>query len=133
MAFVFPRSSRVSRGGSGGSAAAGSGGWDEAVAKNLEAGFYVHSFCPVGPEGPAFASGSREESQREFHRRPQWRELGLGAWMNICREINVEMAGNLHTQESSARGHGCETCALSRQLARVAQVSIVRRQRVRES
>ena len=25
------------------------GGWDEAVAKNLEAGFYNHSFCPIGP------------------------------------------------------------------------------------
>ena len=32
----------------------GGGGWDEAVAKKLESGFYNHSFCPVGPEGPAF-------------------------------------------------------------------------------
>ena len=30
------------------------GGRDEAVAKNLVAGFYNHSFCPIGPEGPAF-------------------------------------------------------------------------------
>ena len=29
------------------------GGWDDAVAKNLEAGFYNHSFCPIGSEGDA--------------------------------------------------------------------------------
>ena len=28
------------------------GGWDEAVAKNQAAGFYNHSFCPIGLEGP---------------------------------------------------------------------------------
>ena len=29
------------------------GGWGEAVANILDAGFYNHSFCHFGPEGPA--------------------------------------------------------------------------------
>ena len=75
------------------------GGWDEAVAKNLEAGFYNHSFCPVGPEGPAFCiwevrEGITAEEFQEFIDGPNGVNFGLGAWMNICREINVEMAGN---------------------------------------
>jgi len=75
------------------------GGWDEAVAKNLEAGFYNHSLCPVGPEGPAFCiwedrEGITAEEFQEFIDGPKGVNFGLGAWMNICREINVEMAGN---------------------------------------
>lgn len=75
------------------------GGWDEAVAKNLEAGFYNHSFCPVGPEGPAFCiwevrEGITAEEFQEFIDGPNGVNFGLGAWMNICREINLEMAGN---------------------------------------
>ena len=74
------------------------GGWDEAVAKNLEAGFYNHSFCPIGPEGPAFCiwevrEGITAEEFQEFIDGPNGVNFGLGAWMNICREINVEMAG----------------------------------------
>ena len=47
------------------------GGWDEAVAKNLEAGFYNHSFSPIGPEGPAFCiwevrEGITAEEFQEF-------------------------------------------------------------------
>ena len=39
------------------------GGWDEAVAKNLEAGFFNHSFCPIGPEVLHSVSGkSAKES-----------------------------------------------------------------------
>ena len=30
------------------------GGWGEAVANILDAGFYDHSFCHFGPEGPAY-------------------------------------------------------------------------------
>ena len=75
------------------------GGWDEAVAKNLEAGFYNHSFCPIGLEGPAFCiwevrEGITAEEFQEFIDGPNGVNFGLGAWMNICREINVEMAGN---------------------------------------
>ena len=74
------------------------GGWDEAVAKNLEAGFYNHSFCPIGPEGPAFCiwevrEGITAEEFQEFIDGPNGVNFGLGAWMNTCREINVEMAG----------------------------------------
>ena len=74
------------------------GGWDEAVAKNLEAGFHNHSFCPIGPEGPAFCiwevrEGITAEEFQEFIDGPNGVNFGLGAWMNICREINVEMAG----------------------------------------
>ena len=74
------------------------GGWDEAVAKNLEAGFYNHSFCPIGHEGPAFCiwevrEGITAEEFQEFIDGPNGVNCGLGAWMNTCREINVEMAG----------------------------------------
>ena len=87
------------------------GGWDEAVAKNLEAGFYNHSFCPVGPEGPAFCiwevrEGITAEEFQEFIDGPNGVNFGLGAWMNICREINVEMAGNPRIRESSESPHG---------------------------
>ena len=79
--------------------APGGGGWDEAVAKNLETGFYNHAFCPVGPEGPAFCiwevrEGITAEEFQEFIDGPNGVNFGLGAWINICREINVEMAGN---------------------------------------
>jgi len=30
------------------------GGWGEAVANNLDAGFYSHLSCPIGAEGPAY-------------------------------------------------------------------------------
>ena len=90
-----------------------SGGWDEAIAKNLEAGFYNHSFCPVGPEGPAFCiwevrEGITAEEFQEFIDGPNGVNFGLGAWMNICREINVEMAGNPLTQESSEATGGSQ-------------------------
>ena len=82
------------------------GGWDEAVAKNLEAGFYNHSFCPIGPEGPAFCiwevrEGITAEEFQEFIDGPNGVNFGLGAWMNICREINVEIAGNPRIRGSS--------------------------------
>jgi len=74
------------------------GGWDAAVAVNLEAGFYNHSFCPVGPEGPAFCiwevrDGISAEEFQEFIDGPNGVNFGLNAWMNICRKIDVEMAG----------------------------------------
>ena len=74
------------------------GGWDEAVAKNLEAGFYNHCFCPISPEGPAFCiwevrEGISAEQFQEFIDGPNGVNFGLGAWMNICREINLELAG----------------------------------------
>ena len=30
------------------------GGWDNAVATNLEVGFFNHFFCPTSAEGPIF-------------------------------------------------------------------------------
>lgn len=75
------------------------GGWDEAVANNLEAGFYNHAFCPIGPEGPAYCiwevrEGISAESFQEFIDGPNGVNFGLGAWMNICKEINLELAGS---------------------------------------
>ena len=75
------------------------GGGDEAVAKNLEAGFYNHSFCPVGPEGPAFCiwevrDGISDAEFQAFIDGPNGPDFGLGALLNICREINLELAGN---------------------------------------
>ena len=75
------------------------GGWDDAVAKNLEAGFYNHAFCPIGPDGPAFCIWEvREDISLEdfqaFIDGPMGVNFGLNAWMNICREINIELAGN---------------------------------------
>lgn len=73
------------------------GGWDEAVSKNLEAGFYNHSFCPIGPESPAFCiwkvrEGITAEEFQDCIDGPNGVNFGLTAWMNICREINVDMA-----------------------------------------
>ena len=67
--------------------------------KNLQAGFYNHSFCPIGPEGPAFCiwevrEGITAEEFQEFIDGPNGVNFGLGAWMNICKEINLELAGN---------------------------------------
>ena len=72
------------------------GGWDEEVAKNLQAGFYNHSFCPIGPEGPAFCiwevrEGITAEEFQEFIDGPNGMNFGLGAWMNICKEINLSL------------------------------------------
>ena len=76
------------------------GGWDEAVAKNLEAGFYNHSFSPIGPEGPAFCiwevrEGITAEEFQEFIDGPNGVNFGLGAWMNICRRSTLRWRGNL--------------------------------------
>ncbi len=75
------------------------GGWDEAVSKNLQAGFFNHSFNPIAPEGPAFCiwevqEGITDEQFQDFIDGPHGPDFGLGAFMNICREINVELAGN---------------------------------------
>ena len=75
------------------------GGWDQAVANNFEAGFYNHAFCPIGPEGPAYCiwevrEGISAESFQEFIDGPNGVNFGLGAWMNICKEINLELAGS---------------------------------------
>ena len=59
------------------------GGWDEAVAKNLQAGFYNHSFCPIGPEGPALYLGSPRGHHSggisRAHPRSQRREFRAGS------------------------------------------------------
>ena len=54
-----------------------------AVAKNLEAGFYNHAFCPIGPEGPAFCiwevrEGITVEEFQEFIDGPNGVNFGLG-------------------------------------------------------
>lgn len=75
------------------------GSWDDAVAKNLEASFYNHAFCPIGPKGPAFCiwevleDRSAEEFQ-EFVCGPIVVNFGLDAQMNICRELDINLAGN---------------------------------------
>ena len=74
------------------------GGWDDAVTRNLEAGFYNHSFNPVGLEGPAFCiwevrEGISAEQFQDFIDGPMGVNFGLDAWMNICREINIDLAG----------------------------------------
>ena len=75
------------------------GGWDDAVAENLKAGFYNHSFNPISEEGPAFCiwevrEGITAEQFQEFIDGPKGPDFGLGAMMNICKEINVELAQN---------------------------------------
>ena len=75
------------------------GGWDDAVAENLKAGFYNHSFNPISEEGPAFCiwevrEGITAEQFQEFIDSPKGPDFGLGAMMNICKEINVELAQN---------------------------------------
>ena len=75
------------------------GSWGDTVQKNLEAGFYNHSFKPIGLEGPAFCiwevkEGITAEQFQEFIDGPNGPDFGLGAMMNLCREINCELAGN---------------------------------------
>ena len=74
------------------------GGWDEAVAKNLEAGFYNHSANGIAEEGPVYCIWeTREEITaeqfQEFIDGPNGPDFGLGALMNICKQINPELMG----------------------------------------
>ena len=68
------------------------------MTRNLEAGYYNYSFNPVGLEGPACIWEVREGiSDAEFQAfidGPNGPDLETGALLNICREINVELAGN---------------------------------------
>ena len=81
------------------------GGWDEAVAKNLEAGFYNHRSVlldqKVLPLHLGSSRGNHSGGISGLYRRPQWRELRIGGVDEYLQEIDVEMAGTLHTQESS--------------------------------
>ncbi|MEJ6658203.1 MAG: hypothetical protein QNL17_05270 [Synechococcus sp. ChSW.bin.154] len=75
------------------------GGWDDAVEKNLEAGFFNHSFCPISSEGPVFCiwevrEGITYEQFQDFIDGPMGVNFGLKAMMNICKLINLELAGN---------------------------------------
>ena len=68
--------------------------------KILRLAFFNHSFCPIGPEGPAFCIWEVPEviSTKEFQEfidGPMGVNFELGAWMNICREIDVELSGNV--------------------------------------
>ena len=74
------------------------GGWGEAVANILDAGFYNHSFCHFGPEGPAYCiwevrEGITAVEFQEFIDGPNGVNFGLQAWTNICKKINIELAG----------------------------------------
>ena len=74
------------------------GGWDEAVQANLEAGYYNHCFNPISPEGPAYCIWEvREdisaEQFQQFIDGPNGPDFGTGALMNICHQINLELAG----------------------------------------
>lgn len=60
------------------------GGWDDAVTRNLE--------------GPAFCiwevrDGISDVEFQAFIDSPNGPDMGTGALLNICREINVELAG----------------------------------------
>lgn len=75
------------------------GGWDEAVLANQEAGFFNHSFNPISSEGPAYCiwearEGITIEQFQEFIDGPNGPDFGVGAFMNIVREINVDLAGD---------------------------------------
>ena len=75
------------------------GGWDDAVEKHLEAGFFNHSFCPISSEGPVFCiwevrEGITSGQFQDFIDGPMGVNFGLKAMMNICKLINVELAGN---------------------------------------
>ena len=79
-------------------AMAAGGGWDEAVANNLKAGFYNHACCPIGAEGPAYCiwevrEGISADAFREFIDGPNGVNFRLGVWMNICKGSNLELAG----------------------------------------
>ena len=74
------------------------GDWDEAIAKNLEAGFYAHAFCPIALEGPVFCiwevrEGITADQFQEFIDGLTGVMYGTDAVMNICKEIKVELAG----------------------------------------
>ena len=82
------------------------GGWGEAVANILDAGYYNHSFCHFGPEGPAYCiwevrEGITAVEFQEFIDGPNGVNFGLQAWTNICKEINIELAGHPLSPESS--------------------------------
>ncbi|MEC8442307.1 MAG: hypothetical protein VXZ59_08310 [Cyanobacteriota bacterium] len=75
------------------------GSWENSVKVNLEAGYFNHSFNPVDVEGPCFCiwevrEGISTEQFQAFLDGPDGPDFGLGAMMNICREINLELAGN---------------------------------------
>ena len=74
------------------------GGWRR-LSKKPRSGIDNNAFCPVGPEGPAFClwevrEGITAEEFQEFIDGPNGVNFGLGALMNICKEINVEMERN---------------------------------------
>ena len=63
--------------------------------KKPRSGIDNNAFCPVGPEGPAFClwevrEGITAEEFQAFIDGPNGVNFGLGALMNICKEINVE-------------------------------------------
>ena len=67
--------------------------------KILRLAFFNHSFCPIGPDGPAFCiwevrEGISSEEFQELIDVSMGVNFGLAAWMNICREIDVQIAGN---------------------------------------
>ena len=73
------------------------GGWDEAVAKNLEAAFTTIASAQSARKARLIAFGkcaraSAAEEFQEFIDGPNGVNFGLGAWLNICREINLELA-----------------------------------------
>ena len=68
--------------------------------KNLKASFYNHSFNPIAKEGPAFClwevrDGITAEQFQECIDGPKGPDFGLGTLMNICKEINLDLARNI--------------------------------------
>ena len=76
--------------------------------KNLEAGFFNHSFCPIGPEGPAFCiwevrEGISAEEFQEFIDGPMGVNFGIVAWMNIAEKSMWSSLGMRHTPGNSEK------------------------------
>lgn len=79
------------------------GGWNDAVEENLRAGFYNHSFNLISKECPAFwiwegREGITAEQFQEFIDGPKGPDFGLGAMMNICKEICLSLTETIEGQ-----------------------------------
>ncbi len=72
--------------------------WSAAVAANVDAGFYNHSFNPVAAEGPVFCvwearEGITEAQFQDFIDGPNGPNMGLSAFNNNCYLVNLELTG----------------------------------------
>ncbi|MBQ99281.1 MAG: hypothetical protein CMO60_00285 [Verrucomicrobiales bacterium] len=73
-------------------------GWAAAVAANLDAGFFNHSFNPTSPDGPVFCvwearDGITAEQFQDFIDGPTGPNMGINAFNNNSFPVNVELTG----------------------------------------